>query len=330
MEVHVFQNILKELSECQESIVQATKGILAKINSLNVPTTVLHRHIYEFLFDTLTFDYQDSLLFLLGTNDYTFSDASPAVQTKLLQMKEDFEKAVAHRFVKRVNGKTYPKRAQHLADKTFPNGADGRILCFFPRNPASENCSILANVIVNRKGSSQDDTFMKIQLHHELYQRWVEYFSPTPVITHNQEFGPSTHPKLQASSQLPIAHNRPCFGFGQVKNYRDKHSNVYTRRFVDTASSTKNNEGMLLDDTSVRSHMGKLDTQINYAEWEESWIQALKKSPPLNTEFIVINQVECARVLFLQIHQAYIRYFFPGVISQHPATKEFYAGWRTG
>ena len=227
----------------------------------------------------------------------------------------------------------YPPEAKSLLNECFPSNVEGRVFCTFPRNPATEQCTIHAYKHIRHTGKKSLKTYVETQLSSNHTLAWSTYFAPTPIMKVDEDvhavFSPSSHARLSKTSQSPITPNVQFIGYGQVLNYKDLASGSFVYRFVDATlcSLEKEKNGILLTDHAVLERITR-GGDTAYQNWEHAF-QTVCRSVELPTlVYTSFDPIVCARIWYLQTLGVYTRYFFTGVVAHHPRTKELYSGWR--
>lgn len=290
----------------------------------------------EFAFDSLAFEYQDALLRFAALHSFDAPDSTHSL------LKDDatrealatVKRAVKHRFAEKRLGDrdAYPDTASTYLHDTFGKAVHARLFCTYPRNPATEHCSVHVYTQTRHTGKATVKPFSAFTLDAVAASRWTAFFCPVPVVTTDVDvharFHPSTDARLTASSQPPIQGPARFIGYGEVLNYKDQASRGFVYKFVDaTTCETSEKAGLPLTDAQFLERL-HASGEIIYPKWEAVWSSACLDAQLPNIRYCEVTPLCIARAVYLRSQGAFFRYFFPGVQPQHPRTKQLYAGWR--
>lgn len=290
----------------------------------------------EFAFDSLAFEHQDALLRFASRHSFDAPDSThpllkdDATREALATVK----RAVAHRFAEKRLGDrdVYPDTASTYLHDTFGKAVHARLFCTYPRNPATEHCSVHVYTQTRHTGKATVKPFSAFTLDAAAASRWTAFFCPVPVVTTDVDvharFHPSTDARLTMSSQPPIQGPTRFIGYGEVLNYKDQASRGFVYKFVDaTTCETSEKAGLPLTDAQFLERLHASGETL-YPTWEAVWSSVCLDAQRPNSQYCEVTPVCIARAVYLRSQGAFFRYFFPGVQPQHPRTKQLYAGWR--
>ena len=282
---------------------------------------------YEHVFDRLSFVEQDALL------DHF---AKHGIHTSSSKQNELLRTAVRHRFIEKGAraSDVFPAEAADVLNACFPEGA-GRAYMRFSRTSAHEPCVPAWFVSPQTKGKQQAQLTTYVSMPtpaRAVKAQTVSYFSPVPVVQHERTLLFASSVRVVHASLGKLASQLPAFGYNEVYNWKDRRAGYLhdpmlcaDTRLQDDVKKTNS----LLTDTA-RDILQELSNKLHPPTWtapiadvERAVGDALHDNNVSN-----IDPAHYVRYVLLRRANAFQRFFYPGIVTKHPETHEFYASYR--
>lgn len=288
---------------------------------------------YEHVFDRLSFVEQDALLEHFAKHGIAKSAAN-ASQATLLQT------AVRHRFIEKGarSSDVFPAEAADVLHACFAADA-GRAYMRFSRTSAKEPCIPAWYVSPQKAGKQQAQLVTYVPAptpSRAARQQTVSYFSPVPVVQHERTLLFASSARVVHASLGKLASQLPAFGYNEVYNWKDRHAGYLhdpklcaDTRLQDDLKKTNS----LLHDTS-RDILQELHDKrtLHPSTWTAPLAQVEQRVSEVlhgnDSNLSHIDPAHYVRYVLLRRANAYMRFFYPGIVTKHPETNEYYASYR--
>lgn len=288
----------------------------------HIPEQELHLYSCEYAFDSMTLQKQDLFLQYIAIHglDSIFKPENSRFQTI-------FRNALSERFIEKGKKQTevFPAQAQQILKEFFPNSA-GRMFFKFPKNPATETCSLSVYEKFGKKKHSQI-VYEKKQLStkQSLYKYAIQYFSPIPVRNTSDMMNFYSSPNIHNVSTQPIKANTILFGYNDVLNFKHKLAS-HLQMKVCVSNIIRD---VPIDSPDVEQHLEEYQCQHNVfkttlREAEELLVRYIRNDEMMH---VCPNVLQCCKYIMLRHTRVFLRFFYPGIVTKHPS-KEYYASYK--